>query len=80
MVRIIPWKMAFSHLLFSRSGQAELELFVTQGVKITLLDTLWLAIVYGKTNKRTDGIESMFDVRNKGIFHENYHSSSKTTD
>jgi hypothetical protein len=30
-----------------------------QDVQITLLDILWLAIAYGKANKRTDAIESM---------------------
>ena len=58
-----PMENAFSQLLFSRSGQVQLDLFVADGVKITLLDTLWLAIAYGRMNKRTDGIESMFDVK-----------------
>jgi len=46
--------------IFSRSGQVQLNAFVLQDIKITLLDILWLAIAYGKMNKRVDGIESMF--------------------
>jgi hypothetical protein len=43
----------------SRSGDVQLDAFVLQDTKITLLDVLWIAIAYGKMNKRTDGIESM---------------------
>ena len=53
--------------MFSRTGQAQVDLFVSQGVKMTLLDTLWLAIAYGRMNKRVEGIESMFHARNKEI-------------
>jgi hypothetical protein len=47
--------------VFSRSGQVQLEAFVLQDIKITLLDVLWLAIAYGRMNKRTDAIESMVE-------------------
>jgi hypothetical protein len=43
----------------SRSGDVQLDAFVLQDIKITLLDVLWIAIAYGKMNKRPDGIESM---------------------
>jgi hypothetical protein len=49
------------NLLFvsSRSGDVQLDAFVLQDIKITLLDVLWIAIAYGKMNKRTEAIESM---------------------
>ncbi len=53
---IIKWLF-----VFSRSGQVQLEAFVLQDIKITLLDVLWLAIAYGRMNKRTDAIESMVE-------------------
>ncbi len=46
--------------VFSRIGQVQIDAFVLQDIKITLLDILWLAIAYGRVNKRTDAIESMF--------------------
>jgi len=45
--------------LFSRSGDVQLDAFVFQDIKLTLLDVLWLAIAYGKMNKRVDAIESL---------------------
>lgn len=50
-----------------RSGQTQVDLFVLKDVKITLLDTLWLAIAYARINKRVEGIESMFYERNKRV-------------
>jgi hypothetical protein len=50
----------FFRFFFSRSGRVELDSFVLKDVKVTLLDILWLAIAYGKMNKRGDAIESMF--------------------
>jgi len=46
-------------LIFSRSDQVQLDAFVLQGVKLTLLDVLWIAIAYGKMNKRADASERM---------------------
>ncbi|CAF0871759.1 unnamed protein product [Rotaria sp. Silwood1] len=40
-----------------RSGDVQLDAFILQDNKITLLDVLWLAIAYGKMNKQTDAIE-----------------------
>ena len=55
----IKIKIFNRYSLFSRAGQVQLDAFVLQDVKITLLDILWLSIAYGKSNKRTDAIESM---------------------
>jgi tetratricopeptide (TPR) repeat protein len=40
-----------------RIGQVQIDAFVLKDIKITLLDILWLAIAYGRVNKRTDAIE-----------------------
>ncbi|CAF3843790.1 unnamed protein product [Adineta steineri] len=40
-----------------RSGHVQIDAFVSQGIKLTLLDLLWLSIAYGKMNKRMDAIE-----------------------
>ncbi|CAF0802751.1 unnamed protein product [Rotaria sordida] len=40
-----------------RSGDIQLDAFILQDNKITLLDVLWLAIAYGKMNKQIDAIE-----------------------
>lgn len=52
-------RRADSSLASSRTGHAQLDAFVVQGVKITLLDVLWICIAHGKMNKRVEGIESM---------------------
>ena len=50
----------FSLFSFSRSGQLQLNAFVLDDIKLTLLDILWLAIAYGKINKRTEAIQCLF--------------------
>ncbi|CAF0867411.1 unnamed protein product [Adineta ricciae] len=40
-----------------RADDPQIEAFVLEGVKVTLLDVLWVAIAYGKKNKRPDAIE-----------------------
>ena len=51
--------MMNSCLVFSRADDPQIEAFVLEGVKVTLLDVLWVAIAYGKKNKRPDAIESI---------------------
>lgn len=53
------WYRNSKCLIFSRSDQVQLDAFVLQGVKLTLLDVLWIAIAYGKMNKRADASERM---------------------
>ena len=42
----------------SRSDRTQLDAFVLQGIPLTLLDILWLAMAYGKLSKRAEAIES----------------------
>ena len=42
----------------SRSGRAELNAFITKDISLTVMDVLWLAIAYGKVNRRPEAIES----------------------
>lgn len=57
--RDIELVMMKSRLGFSRAGDPQIEAFVFEGMKVTLLDVLWVAIAYGKKNKKPDAIESI---------------------